>query len=178
MIKVKKTKSTNIFRALKLADLFSLLNLSSGLAAILLATTQKLTIACIFILIALLFDFFDGKIARSMNQTTALGKELDSLADLISFGVAPIIISFHATTYSAQILIPVIITYVLFIWAGALRLARFNVSPKKYYEGMPITINALIVAVVYFTGFVNILPVFLLLSAILMVSTFKIKKIF
>jgi CDP-diacylglycerol--serine O-phosphatidyltransferase len=101
---------------------------------------------------AFAFDVFDGKVARSRQQHSALGRELDSLADVISFGVAPAALGFAAGLrggWDAVIL-------VYFVCCGVSRLARFNVTAEKlseggekvkYFEGTPIPTSVVIVGV-------------------------------
>jgi len=98
----------------------------------------------LFMLLGLIFDFMDGRVARWTKKSSLLGQELDSLADLISFGMAPA--SFAFTIGFRSYLDSVLLTF--FVLCGLSRLARFNVSvqylPKdasgksKYFEGTPI----------------------------------------
>ena len=67
--------------------------------------------------------------------------------------------------------------YVIFVVAGSLRLARFNAKELHYFEGMPITINGIVIPVFYFVGLTDWYPFILLVSAVLMISAFRIKKI-
>lgn len=128
------------------------LNLISGCMAIIMAfhhseTMSGLTGAqwtCIFIGMAAVFDFCDGASARLLHAYSAIGKELDSLADLVSFGVAPAMLIFNLmNTYShygwltyITLLIPAL---------GALRLAKFNIddSQATTFKGLPIPGNAI-----------------------------------
>ena len=101
---------------------------------------------------AFIFDVLDGKVARSRQQHSALGRELDSLADVISFGVAPAAMGFAAGMqggWDAVILI-------YFVCCGVSRLARYNVTAEslsgesgkvKYFEGTPIPTSVVIVGV-------------------------------
>lgn len=79
----------NIFRILKIADIFTIGNLCCGLLAIFYASNEHFSFAIAFMFFALVLDTLDGKIAKFMHQQNLFGKQLDSLADLISFGVAP-----------------------------------------------------------------------------------------
>ncbi|KIY65434.1 CDP-diacylglycerol--serine O-phosphatidyltransferase [Cylindrobasidium torrendii FP15055 ss-10] len=104
-------------------------------------------------LAGLMFDFFDGKVARWRKSSSMLGQELDSLADLISFGVAPSVLAFTVglRTYLDTVLLT------SFICCGLARLARFNATvaliPKdgggkaKYFEGLPIPSSLVLVGV-------------------------------
>src|SRR4029079_2740756 len=100
---------------------------------------------------ALAFDVLDGRVARWRQQHSALGRELDSLADVISFGVAPAVLAFAAGMsggWDAVILI-------YFVCCGVSRLARYNVTAEelsggsdkvKYFEGTPIPTSVLLTA--------------------------------
>lgn len=115
------------------------LNLVSGCVGIMLAFDGKFELASLAICIAAIFDYMDGAAARLMKAYSAMGAELDSLSDLVSFGVAPAAIVFGMLPdpYSwSAIVIPV---------CGALRLARFNVddSQSDSFLGLPIPANAI-----------------------------------
>lgn len=123
-------------------------NLFCGLYAILAVMKGSFFSAAIAILVALVFDMLDGKSARWMNSTSQFGVEYDSLADLVSFGVAPGLLMYvwalepHGTAGVAVMF--------AFVACGALRLARFNVitatSESKYFTGLPIPAAASVVA--------------------------------
>ncbi|ABW18279.1 CDP-diacylglycerol--serine O-phosphatidyltransferase [Alkaliphilus oremlandii] len=126
-------------------NIFTLFNLSLGVLSIINILAENYYVAALFILLAALTDRFDGSLARRFDVESDLGKELDSLCDLISFGVAPAILVWanHLIGYG---IIGMIIT-VLFPVAGAYRLARYNVTEfAGVYIGIPITIAGGIVA--------------------------------
>jgi len=124
----------------------TLLNLSAGLMAILWASKNDLLWAGVFIVIAALFDFLDGFFARALNAQSDIGKDLDSLADMVSFGVAPAVIWFnysvnfgdHWYNYMALII----------GLCAAIRLARFNNDPRQSdsFIGLPSPSVGLLVA--------------------------------
>lgn len=169
----------NMLRMMKTADYFTLANLAAGIAAVFYFLMGNVFVGSLLILLAMVLDFLDGKIARALKQQNAFGKELDSLADLISFGVAPAVMMYAITmpmsSLQASKFIPL---YVLFVCAGALRLARFNVTDVKGFEGMPITVNGVLFPLMYF---VNVPPFWMLIvmgvSAVLMVSSIRFRKI-
>lgn len=164
----------NILRKLNLADFTTLMNAASGLLAVFYSITGKFATAAVFILIAVVLDFLDGRIARRFRQSSGLGKELDSLADTISFGVAPAVFGFMLSEKGTLITAIVII----FVLCGILRLARFNIANIKHFEGMPITVNGILFPLIYFINVpVCYFQYIYLLSAIAMISTFKIKKL-
>src|SRR5690625_2336866 len=83
----------------QLANGITLMNLSFGVMAIIFVVNGSEKLALLFILLAALFDRFDGKVARKFNIESASGKELDSLCDLVSFGVAPALLIYHSILY-------------------------------------------------------------------------------
>ncbi len=84
--------------ALRLPDLLTTTNLSCGVASILLASQGQLTAACGLVFIGALFDVLDGLAARALGGGSELGKQLDSLADMVTFGVAPLVIRHRLMT--------------------------------------------------------------------------------
>lgn len=170
----------NLFRLFKISDIFTLLNSVSGLLAIFFAIIGKLNnnasmfnVAPILLLAAVFFDYFDGKTAKIRRIENEFGKELDSLADIISFGVAPAVFVFVMFNDMAFLF-----AYIIFLLAGITRLARFNVTQKlDYFEGMPITVNGVIFPVLYFLK-VNAAVYYaaFVLSGILMISRIKVRK--
>ena len=152
-------KSKSIFRSFVLADLITLANASCGMATIFLCLnhvagyhTPHLWIVFVLIPLALFCDILDGFIARRMVRHSLLGADLDSLADIVSFGVAPAVLGFTLGLrglWDALILI-------YFVLCGISRLARFNVTAAalsggtgkvKYYEGTPIPTSIVIVII-------------------------------
>jgi CDP-diacylglycerol---serine O-phosphatidyltransferase len=143
-------KHFSMLRNFHLADLFTLANGSCGVSAIFgamkyLATrdTWHLYVAAALIPLAFVFDVLDGRIARWRHTASSLGRELDSLADVISFGVAPAAIAFAAGLNT--LLEQAILVY--FAVCGLSRLARYNVTAEQmaentgkveYFEGTPI----------------------------------------
>ncbi len=83
-------------------NLFTLMNLLSGTIAILLATTDRLVAAAFFVFLGIFFDFFDGFFARKFNVQGELGKQLDSLADVVTSGVAPGIVMFQLLLFASK----------------------------------------------------------------------------
>lgn len=123
-------------------------NLFSGLFAILAVFTADYFAAAVAILIAMVFDMLDGKSARWMNSTSEFGMEYDSLADMVSFGVAPGLL-IYAWALSGHGMAGAAIMFA-FVACGALRLARFNVgvsnAENKYFTGLPIPAAASVIA--------------------------------
>lgn len=126
-------------------------NLISGCIATGLAFGNSIEMALLFIIIGAVFDFFDGMVARLLNVSSPIGKELDSLADVITFGLAPSTIIFsmlHVMSYPV-FLEPLrdYLPYGAFIMAAfsALRLAKFNLDERQAlgFIGLPTPANAL-----------------------------------
>ena len=137
---------------LLLPNLITLLSLCSGLTGMRLAIENKLEMAVAAIFVAAILDGLDGRVARMMKGTSRFGAELDSLADFISFGVAPAVILYFFSLHSLHS--PGWIIVLLFACASALRLARFNVAiddpgrpawQKDFFVGMPAPAGALTV---------------------------------
>ena len=83
-------------------NLFTLMNLFSGMIAVIMAATDELLLAALFVFLGIFFDFFDGFFARKFNVEGELGKQLDSLADVVTSGVVPGIIMFQLMLYAAK----------------------------------------------------------------------------
>jgi len=171
-----------IFNLLKFADVFTLINVALGIASIIFSINNNFTNAAIVLLIAVVFDYIDGKIAKSMQQQNTFGKELDSLADTVSFGVAPAIFGFSLMQFASNIgqlqVTFGIIAFTIFLFCGILRLARYNIMDLKgAFQGMPITLNGIIIPLAYFLDTpIKFYPYIYLTLGILMVSSLRIKK--
>ena len=140
----------SMLREFHLADFFTLANAASGMAGVFLAmrhlasaSTGVFLLAAAMAPAAFVFDVLDGRIARMRHQHSVLGRELDSLADVISFGVAPAALGFAAGLDGGWDW--VVLTY--FVCCGVSRLARYNVTAEalaeggdkvRYFEGTPI----------------------------------------
>ncbi len=152
-------KHFSMIREFHLADVLTLGNAASGVAAILFSllfmesrSPEHFFAAAAFTPAALLFDWFDGRVARWRHRQSPLGRELDSLADIISFGVAPAVLGFAAGLRGGWDWLVLI----YFVCCGVARLARFNVTAEvlsaggekvAYFEGTPIPTTFLLTAV-------------------------------
>jgi CDP-diacylglycerol--serine O-phosphatidyltransferase len=150
MAEQPRSKHFSMIRTFQLADFFTIANGFCGMLAIFEAMTflstrvaWHLYLATALVPVALIFDVLDGRIARGRHAASALGRELDSLADVVSFGVAPASIAFAAGVNT--LLDQVILLY--FVGCGVSRLARYNVTAEslstrtgrvEYFEGTPI----------------------------------------
>jgi len=172
----RRTDISEFFRIsglIKIADIFTLANVIFGLAAIIFIIQGIYKFAIISLFLAVIADYLDGKIAKKLGQQNTFGKELDSLADTISFGVAPTIFGLSLIQTPLAI-----VAFTIFLFCGILRLARFNImQTKESFEGMPITLNGIIIPGVYlFNVPVNFYPYIFIILGILMVSSIRIKK--
>ena len=114
----------------QLANAITITNLSFGIIAIILITKDLGHMSLVFIFLAALFDRFDGLVARHFHSESEFGKELDSLSDIVSFGVAPALL-IYMTDLSSMLWVGIAAT-IFYIAAGAIRLARYNV---KEFDG-------------------------------------------
>ncbi|MCX9085184.1 MAG: CDP-diacylglycerol--serine O-phosphatidyltransferase [Candidatus Methanoperedens sp.] len=168
----------NILKLIKPADIITLFNALFGFASILMTLNGQIESALVLIFLAVIADGADGAVAR-YSGTGVLGANLDSLSDVISFGVAPAVVAFVTLDNNYSL----IVFPGLFMVCGILRLARFNVSGKKDgFEGIPITAGGFIVALFIFVKDIVpyygiIFPALLFILSILMVSTINYPKI-
>jgi CDP-diacylglycerol---serine O-phosphatidyltransferase len=166
-------------------NVFTFINLSCGVISILSVMDGKFAYAGAFILLAGLVDRYDGRIARFLNVSSDLGKELDSLADLVSFGVAPSILIY--ILYNLKSLDPYGVLgfaiLLLFPICGAYRLARFNTADfDGSFTGIPITIVGCFMGLFSLldlnrTVSIYIVAILMIAGSYLMVSKIKLKKV-
>ena len=167
-------------------NVFTFINLSCGIISILSVMNEKYALSGAFILLAGLVDRYDGRIARFLNVSSDLGKELDSLADLVSFGVAPSIlvyILFNLSSFGPNGLLGYVVL-LLFPICGAYRLARFNTTAfDGAFTGVPITIVGCFMALFSLIMLnLNVMPspylvvLLMIVGSYLMVSKLKLKK--
>ncbi|MEN3354448.1 MAG: CDP-diacylglycerol---serine O-phosphatidyltransferase [Betaproteobacteria bacterium] len=152
----------SMIRSFHLADFFTLANAACGVAGVFLAmmfvagqSVAHFFAAAAMAPAALVFDVLDGRIARHRRTHSALGRELDSLADVISFGVAPAALAFAAGLSGGWDWVVVI----YFVCCGVSRLARYNVTAEalsagaekvRYFEGTPIPTSVILTAILAF----------------------------
>jgi len=160
-------KHFSMIRGFHLADVFTLANAACGVGAVLVAmaylvepSTRTLLVAAALAPLAFLFDVLDGRVARWRQTSSALGRELDSLSDVISFGVAPAALAFAAGMrggWDAVLL-------VYFVCCGVSRLARYNVTAEsmasdtgkvRHFEGTPIPTSVALVGVIAWCAWVD-----------------------
>ena len=166
-------------------NIFTFINLGCGVLSLLATFDKKFVLSAALIILAAIVDRYDGRIARYLNVSSELGKELDSLADLVSFGVAPAILSFVLYNFKDFMGFGIIGYAVLLAFpiCGAFRLARYNTTQfDGDFRGVPITIAGCIIAIYVLltaTRFLNPYVPFVLIAILsyLMVSNFKLKKL-
>lgn len=166
-------KATRLFR-INLANTLTLMNGVSGFLSIIASMNGEFVLAAMLILLGVLFDWLDGKAARVFSEESALGAELDSLSDLVTFGVAPavLVVSISPSTLS-------VIAGALFVLSAALRLGRFNVQQTKgVFFGIPTTANGFLLPGLVLAGVPAIVfPAYLFVMAFLMNVPFRVKKV-
>jgi CDP-diacylglycerol--serine O-phosphatidyltransferase len=157
-------------------------NLIFGLLSLVTTFQGSYKLSVIFILLAGLMDRYDGQLARFLQVSSDFGKELDSLADLVSFGVAPSLLLFNLYNFISLDYIGYF-CFLVFPVAGAFRLARYNSSKfDNVYTGIPITLAGMLVALYALVTLnsphnlpLTVIIIFIL--SYLMVSKFQIKKV-
>ena len=157
-------------------------NLIFGLLSLLTTFQANYKLSVIFILLAGIMDRYDGQVARLLKVSSDLGKELDSLADLVSFGVAPALLIFNLYEFISLGYLGYV-CFLVFPVAGAYRLARYNSSKfDNVYTGIPITLAGMLVALyalMTLNGERNypLTIIIILVLSYLMISKFQIKKV-
>jgi CDP-diacylglycerol--serine O-phosphatidyltransferase len=160
MVSERRRRHFSLIRDFHLADIFTLGNGCCGTAAIFLAMehvrearTEPISLGGLLVVIALVFDVIDGRVARWRHSSSALGRELDSLADVVSFGVAPACLGYAVGLTGLWD----VIALLYFTACGISRLARFNVTAEMlsggtgkvpYFEGTPIPTSVVLVVLI------------------------------
>ena len=121
-----------ILSLMKIADIFTVGNLCCGILSILLAIDGLFDLSALLLFLAAVFDVLDvldGKIAGLLHQKNSFGKQIDSMSDLVSLGVAPALLFYSLSTPGV---LGIIVT-LFFVACGMLRLARYNISGSRYF---------------------------------------------
>jgi CDP-diacylglycerol--serine O-phosphatidyltransferase len=170
-----------------LPNMLTLIGVCIGLTSIRFSFNAQFDLAIIAIIFAALFDWLDGRIARLIKGTSEVGKELDSLADVISFGVAPAFIMYFWTLSSLGKFGWLVC--LIYVSCVALRLARFNVNSNQepswkdnFFEGVPSPAGGILVLSPLILNLSNfdyikidyniIVPIFFILTSLLLISKF------
>lgn len=165
-----------------LANFLTGLALACGFVSIIFSLENHFTLASWAIILSVIFDGLDGQAARMNPVPSEFGKELDSLADVVSFGVAPTILG-YIFVYRDFYFLGVLALFVYLV-CSVLRLAKYNITPKEklanYFYGLPITVSGAVLAsfILIYRKYIKLPPpaIFLLLVltlAFLMVSKVK-----
>jgi CDP-diacylglycerol--serine O-phosphatidyltransferase len=154
-------------------------NLLFGFLSILWAMEGYMDEAAGFILLSVVMDTLDGKMARKLSASSDFGKELDSLSDLVSFGVAPAVLAYASGMY-LKIGYGGVVIAALFVLCGAIRLARYNtMNVSSYFVGVPITFaGGFIALLMLFYKMIPwyVIPVCMLILSFLMVSRLRVNR--
>lgn len=158
-----------------LANAITIGNILSGFLSILFTLRADYTNAALAIFAALLFDGLDGRVARFLDNTSEFGRELDSLSDVVSFGVAPALLVYSTALSSVGLL--GLTAAASIVVAGAIRLARFNIlKGLKYFLGLPIPVAGVFLSSLAYTETTiapKTLAVLVIIIAYLMISKVK-----
>ena len=175
-----KIEDTNIRKFIAISDIISLLNMSCGFLSVLSSMNRNFELAALLMIFAIMFDSVDGWVARKTNRqdTLGFGKNIDSLSDVISFGLAPAIFVYSTINTTSTFIQPIVLLISLFIViCGVLRLTRYNVIADlietKDFIGFPIPGIAFILATYYLSGLYNIYIALILslIVSLIMIST-------
>ena len=175
-----KLEDTNIKKFIAISDIISLLNMSCGFLSIVSSVNHSFKLAALLMIFAIMFDSVDGWVARKTNRndTLGFGKNIDSLSDVISFGVAPAVFVYSTMNTTPAIIQQIGILVSLFIViCGVLRLTRYNVIADKIdtndFIGFPIPGIAFIIATLYLSGIYNVYFAIILsiIVSLIMIST-------
>ena len=170
-------------------NLITLVNLFFGFLSILNCYNANYSLACYFILLAAVSDALDGKIARLFGVSTEFGKELDSLADLVSFCLAPSVLVYILYSQNMPGISGELIAAAPLL-LGVIRLAHYNISGNEnisYFKGLPTTFNAIFICslILYIENIKTIAPEYsqprfllpiIVSSSFLMISRIKYPK--
>lgn len=178
-------ENTKMQSFIAISDAISLLNMSSGFLSIISSINHEFKIAAILMIVAIMFDSVDGWVARKTNRqdTLGFGKNIDSLSDIVSFGVAPAIflyLSINTTSSIFQTI--VILVSLMIVVCGVLRLTRYNVIAGKIdtqdFIGFPIPAISFAIATFYLSGLYNpyIAVILSIVISLLMISNVRYPK--
>ncbi len=163
----------DIMAFISLPDIFSITNGALGFFAIYFILVGDTLIAARIVFLCIFLDSFDGFLARRKNNCADFGKSLDSLSDIISFGIVPSLIFISYQNYN----IFAFLAGVIYVICGLLRLSRFNAMRSEDYFGLPITIGAIFI-VLNFLAKIPSFPysVLMIITSILFILDFRLKR--
>lgn len=166
----------------QLANFITGLTLASGFISVVFSLEGHFTFASWSVLAAVIFDGLDGQVARMCSITSNFGKEMDSLSDVVAFGIAPSILGytfiFHHKFYNLGV-----IAFLFYLVCSVTRLAKFNITPKEklanYFYGVPTTVSGGLLAsyILLYRRYVLPPQQVVFLIAVLALSFFMVSKV-
>ena len=157
-------------------NIFTLLNIAFGFLGLYFCILEDFKLAFLCIFLAIVSDGLDGFIARKLNAVSDFGRELDSLCDMVSFGVTPAVMFLMSMGNGVPIVLSLFVA-IIYVAFGSLRLARFNIyGSKEFFEGLAIPAAAffeclVVICIAPLSPFASI--VLTMVTAILMISTIR-----
>lgn len=156
--RLRRESAEHLGMATLLPNLFTTANLAAGFYSIVQSGEGHFERAAVALIFAAVFDTLDGRLARLARATSRFGSEYDSIADTVSFGVAPALLAFNAGQFHELGWTGWVMGF-MFTAGAALRLARFNVTPLRYpgrFDGLPSPAAAgMVLSTVLFVGFLR-----------------------
>ncbi len=165
----------------QLANFLTSLSLLCGFVSILFSLEGHFTLAAWSILVSVVLDGIDGQIARMVASTSEFGKELDSLVDVVAFGIAPSLLGYIFICQTFHVWA----TLALFVYllAGVMRLARYNLTPKEemrnYFYGLPTTVSggAIASSILLYRKYARIPPSLIFFILVLVLACLMVSRI-
>lgn len=153
-------------------------NLLLGIISLINTMGENYNIAAYCVLVSGILDALDGKVARKLKVSSEFGKQLDSLSDLVSFGVAPALLVYSSNLIEYKLI--GLIVAISFAMCGAFRLARFNImNITTHFVGIPITLaGGLLAIIVLLSHMIPVMAIFImtLILAYMMIANFRVPK--
>lgn len=165
----------------QLANFLTVLSLLCGFVSVIFSLEGHFTFACWAIVLSVIFDGLDGQIARWNNQSTDFGKELDSLVDVVAFGIAPSILGYIFVYRHFHLWATVALF--IYLFASVLRLAKYNITPKEklgnYFFGLPTTASGGIIAsfILIYRKYTQLPPPLIFLLIVMVLAFLMISKL-
>jgi CDP-diacylglycerol--serine O-phosphatidyltransferase len=153
---MSETTETKIPKLLKLKDYITLVGTTLGIIALMCAcigTIEFLSLGFFLISVSIGTDMIDGYIARKTNTVNEMGKELDSLSDSLTFGIAPAVLTYLSFRIGTIFDIFIIIGGLCFVFGAMLRLSRFNIIESLGYTGLPTPMSALLLITYFYANY-------------------------
>ena len=165
----------------QLANFVTGLSLACGFLSVIFSLEGHFTFASLTIIIAVALDGLDGQIARLSKTSSEFGKEMDSLTDVISFGIAPSILGYSFIYRQFQL--PAILALLFYLVCSVMRLAKFNITPKEklvnYFYGLPTTASGAVLAsfILLYRKYSQVPQPLIFLIIVVILSLFMISRV-